>query len=92
MNPPTSPLEKLVDILGALKAGKVPSQAQLNIIIRELLQSEVLQANSGLGAGYGPVSDDVGKVVMDVRECLQVVLDAGGVINRESCSAPSLRH
>lgn len=83
LNPPTSPLEKLVDLLGAFKAGKVPSQAQLDTLIRKVLASEVLDVHTGLGSGYGPVSDDVRKVVLDVRECLQVMLDAGGVINRE---------
>ena len=83
---PTSPLEKVVDVLGALKAGKLPSQAQLNAIIRELMSSEVLDTQSGMASGYGPVSDDVRKVVLDVRECLQTILDAGGVINCEFLS------
>ncbi|KAF7976112.1 hypothetical protein HWV62_7545 [Athelia sp. TMB] len=78
---PTSPLEKVIDVLGALKAGKLPSQAQLSAIIRELMFSEVLDTQSGMASGYGPVSDDVRKVVLDVRECLQTILDAGGVIN-----------
>lgn len=70
--PPTSHLQKVVDVLAALKAKKLPSQNQLNAILQVLLRSDVLNVH-----GYRPTSDDARKVVLDVRECVQALLQIG---------------
>lgn len=73
--PPTSHVQKAVDVLAALKAKKFPSQDQLNAFLQVLLRSEVLNIH-GI-SGYGPVSDDACKVILDVRECIAALLLIG---------------
>lgn len=73
--PPTSNVQKAIDVLAALKAKKFPSQDQLNAFLQVILRSEVLNVH-GI-SGYGPVSDDARKVVLDVRECIDALLQIG---------------
>lgn len=73
--PPKSLVEKAVDILAALKANKLPSQSQLNTFLQLTLRSDFLEVQ-GL-PGYGPVSDDARKVILDLRECVDAILQIG---------------
>lgn len=73
--PSTSHVQKAVDVLAALKAKKLPSQDQLNAFLRVLLCSEVLDVH-GI-TGYGPISDDARKIVLDVRGCIDALLQIG---------------
>lgn len=84
--PPTSKLDKTVDILGAFNAGKLPSQDQTNRILQLLLRSDVLSNNAG-GAlsGYGPLSQSGKKVVSDFKELVYATLLFGMEKNGESC-------
>ena len=72
---PTSRFQKGIDVLAALKANKLPSQEQLNSFLRLVLHADVLDVDGV--AGHGPVSDDVKKVVFDVRESVEAVLQIG---------------
>ncbi|KAJ4499888.1 hypothetical protein C8R41DRAFT_566752 [Lentinula lateritia] len=55
---------KLVDIVAALDAGKLPSQHQLNHLIKVALKSEILYPKEGSSSLAGH------KVLLDVREVL----------------------
>jgi hypothetical protein len=79
---PTNYIQKATDILAALKANKHPSQEQLNQFLQLLLRSEFLDVNVPT-TGYGPVSDDVKKVVLDLRELVEALLMIGMEKNGE---------
>ena len=83
---PTSHFQKAIDVLAALKANKLPSQDQFNAVLRLFLRADVLDVDGV--AGHGPVSDDVKKVVLDVRELVEAGLQIGMEKNGESCSVP----
>ncbi|KIM72026.1 hypothetical protein PILCRDRAFT_16512 [Piloderma croceum F 1598] len=74
---PTSHIQKAIDVLAALKANKLPSQNQLNLFLQSVLRSDVLDVNGHGVTGYGPVSDDARKVILDLRECIEAVLQIG---------------
>jgi hypothetical protein len=85
---PNSHFQKAIDVLAALKANKYPSQDQLNSFFQLLLRSDVLDVNGNGVSGYGPVSDDVRKVVLDARELVEAVL----MIGMEKNSEQTLHH
>ena len=71
-------VDKLVDILVAFNAGKLPSQAQLSRFLRILLSSELLRQESGIKTtSVGPMSKDGRKVLNDVRNLVQSMLQFG---------------
>jgi len=81
---PTNYIQKATDILATLKANKYPSQEQLNQFSQLLLCSEFLDVNVNVPTtGYGPVSDDVKKVVLDLRELVEALLMIGMEKNGE---------
>ena len=75
-------VDKIVDILVAFNAGKLPSQAQLSRFLQILLSSELLRQdggseNIGKTTGVGPTSKDGRKVLSDVRNLVQSMLQFG---------------
>jgi hypothetical protein len=81
--PPIAPkLHKAADVLAAINSRKLPSQDQLNSILRKLLKSNVLSDPAAL-AGYGPLSDRSRKVMVDARELIEATLQIGMEKNRE---------
>ena len=78
---PTTKFQKVIDVLAALKANKLPSQDQFNLFLQVLLRSDVLDV--GVTPGHGPVGDDARKVVLDARECLEAALQIGMEKNGE---------
>ncbi|PPQ70990.1 hypothetical protein CVT24_009945 [Panaeolus cyanescens] len=74
----TTALDKVIDAITAFKAGKLPSQTQIEHALRGLLNSEFLQEEGGpTMAGNGPFSKEGRKVLGDVRELVQAVLEFG---------------
>ena len=72
-------VDKIVDILVAFNAGKLPSQTQLSRFLRILLSSELLRQD-GIGnktTSVGPMSKDGRKVLNDVRNLVQSMLQFG---------------
>ncbi|KAL4248743.1 hypothetical protein ABKN59_007176 [Abortiporus biennis] len=67
-------LEKAMDIVAALRAGKFPSQSQLNIIFEHLLRSDVLSQSN---AREGEISKQGQAVIDSVRTFLQVSIQVG---------------
>ncbi|GLB39185.1 hypothetical protein LshimejAT787_0603470 [Lyophyllum shimeji] len=71
-----TPLEKAADILAALQSGKLPSQDQLDIILRSNLRSSLLQCDLSV-SGSGPLSENGRRVVDDTRELIESILQFG---------------
>jgi hypothetical protein len=67
-------VDKAVDILVALNAGKLPSQDQLSNFLQGVLKSDILR-DSGLG--YGPLSANASKVLEASRELVESLLRFG---------------
>jgi hypothetical protein len=70
-------VDKIVDILVAFNAGKLPSQAQLSRFLQILLSSELLKQDGGRETSVGPMSKDGRKVLNDVRNLVQSMLQFG---------------
>lgn len=66
-------LTKAVDIIAALRAGKLPSQEQLNGILRTVLQQTALES----GSANGPLSEHGRQVVSDLRNLVDAFLALG---------------
>lgn len=82
---PDEPLNKLVDVLAALSAGKLPSQAQINTFLRRVLNSNILQESQYTQGrttphilhGNGPLSKRGRKVIQDLVEFIEAFLQFG---------------
>ena len=74
-------VDKIVDILVAFNAGKLPSQVQLSKFLQILLSSELLRqdgsSESRTTTSVGPMSKDGRKVLNDVRNLVQSMLQFG---------------
>ena len=76
-------VDKIIDILAAFNAGKLPSQAQLSRFLQILLSSELLRQDGGSesiigkATSVGPMSKDGRKVLNDVRNLVQSMLQFG---------------
>ena len=73
-------VDKIVDILAAFNAGKLPSQAQLSKFLQILLSSELLGQDGGsqsITTSVGPMSKDGRRVLNDVRNLVQSMLQFG---------------
>ncbi|KAG6833041.1 hypothetical protein H0H87_012052 [Tephrocybe sp. NHM501043] len=73
--PPHSPLDKLVDVLAGFQAGKLPSQEQLEVILRSVLCSDLLKDDPQFLSG--PLSGNGKRVVADLNEALEATLQFG---------------
>jgi Family of unknown function (DUF5923) len=71
----TTGLEKLFQSLGAFSAGKLPSERQLEYILRKALNSGLLLDEAFLR--NGPLSDRGQKVLQDLREVIEAILQLG---------------
>lgn len=68
-------LEKVSECLGALTAGKLPSESQLEDILRVVLKNELL--DDQVFGGYGPLSERGRQVLRDSREVVEAILQIG---------------
>ena len=85
-------VDKIVDILAAFNAGKLPSQAQLSGFLQILLSSELLRLDGSQRktTNVGPMSKDGRRVLNDVRNLVQSMLQFGleknGMEMKTSCN------
>ncbi|KAF5383154.1 hypothetical protein D9615_004963 [Tricholomella constricta] len=70
-------LDKSADALAAFQAGKLPSQQQLDVFIRTITGSSLLHYDSQAFNGAGPLSENGRRVLNDIREVLESVLQLG---------------
>ncbi|CAE6407789.1 unnamed protein product [Rhizoctonia solani] len=72
--PPKSAWDKSADALGALAAGKMPTQRQLDSVLSALLSSDLLKVSntaSGVLSAHGQA------LVLDIREIIQAIARIG---------------
>lgn len=74
---------KLAEFLDAIQKGKLPSQDQLNIILRTILKSSLLRDDSHVVPRYGSLSQSGERVLEDVREMVEALLQIGMEKNGE---------
>ncbi|KAJ1311508.1 hypothetical protein OPQ81_009994 [Rhizoctonia solani] len=72
--PPKSAWDKSADALGALAAGKMPTQRQLDALLNALLSSDLLKVGN---TASGTLSEHGRALVLDVREIVQAVARIG---------------
>ncbi|KAG9126944.1 hypothetical protein FRC07_001277 [Ceratobasidium sp. 392] len=72
--PPKAAWDKAADALGALSAGKMPTQRQLDAALSSLLSSNVLKVGA---TSTGALSDHGKVLLLDVREIVQSVARIG---------------
>lgn len=72
-------VNKLVAILTAFNAGKLPSQDQLSVFLRFILNSELLREDTGTDVlpGNGPMSKQGRKALSELRNVIQATLQFG---------------
>jgi hypothetical protein len=88
--PPRTNLDKAADVVAALRAGKLPSQAQFGHVLCSILQSRLLDPH-GLAAatssaqlvGGDKLSRSGRRVLADVREIIQAIQEWGVTKNCE---------
>ncbi len=99
--PAKSQLDRLADVLAALRAGKLPAQDQLNEVMRIALQSDALdgrRAEMVLGnqalLTHGSIDESGRKVVEDVKQVIEAALQIGLEKNGEVYDAhiPPILH
>lgn len=78
--------DKVADVVGALGAGRLPSQAQIDHAFRNLLNSDILKVESG-GTQLPPsLKKELAVIVDDVKEVIAAMLEVGGEKNGSSVS------
>ena len=72
-------VNKLVAILTAVTAGRLPSQDQLSVFLRFILNSELLRegTRTDVLSGNGPMSKQGRKVLSELRNIFQATLQFG---------------
>jgi hypothetical protein len=74
----TTVIDKITNILVDLNTGKLPSQTQLSKFLQNLLSSQLLKQDHGnKTSGHGPLSKEGRKVLSDVRNLVQAMLQFG---------------
>lgn len=80
--------DKVADIAGALEAGRLPSQSQIDHAFRCLLDSDILKVESANTHLPPSLREELVNVVNDVREVVAAMLEVGEEKNRSSTSLP----
>jgi hypothetical protein len=81
--PPKEAWDKVADALGALAAGKMPTQRQLDAVLSALLSSDMLKVGN---TATGTLSAHGRRLVLDVRDVIQAVARIGMEKNGERLS------
>ena len=73
--------DKVADVVGALEAGRLPSQAQIDHAFRSLLNSDLLKVE-GENTHLPPsLAKELVPIVDDVKEVVTAMLEVGGEKN-----------
>ena len=88
IKPTEAQINKLADVIGALKAGKLPSQAQTTQVLRVVLDAGFFDDKQGQH-GYGPLSEPGMALMQDVRAAVEALLqfniEKNGASQRLQC-------
>lgn len=69
--------DKVADIAGALEAGRLPSQAQINHAFRVLLDSDLLKVESTNAHLPPSLRKELVTIVNDARDVLAAIIEIG---------------
>ena len=83
--------DKVADIVGALEAGRLPSQAQIDHAFRSLLGSDLLKVESGSTPLPPSLTKELVAIVENVKEVVIALLEAGGEKNGLPASHPHFK-
>lgn len=70
-------VDKIVDVLAAFNAGKLPTQDQIARFLQYLLNSELLKEDDKALHGRSPLTKQSRKVVRDANGLMQALLQFG---------------
>lgn len=73
--------DKVADVVGALEAGRLPSQAQIDHAFRSLLNSDLLKVEGGNTHLPPSLAKELVAIVDDVKEVVVAMLEVGGEKN-----------
>jgi hypothetical protein len=73
--------DKVADVVGALEAGCLPSQAQIDHAFRSLLNSDLLKIESSATHLPPSLTKELVVIVDDIKEIVAAVLEVGGEKN-----------
>ena len=85
--PPAWYTDKIADVAGALEAGRLPSQAQIDRALRSLLNSDLLKVGSENTQLPPPLAKELVVIVGDVKDVVAAILEVGGEKNGSSVSS-----
>jgi hypothetical protein len=91
LGPSRDVLVKAAAAFGALSAGKLPTEGQLEHVLRSCLHSTILNDKDAIG-GRGPLSQNGRKLLADTREVIEAVLQVGMEKNCWLSANAVLRH
>ena len=80
--------DKVADVVGALEAGRLPSQAQIDHALRGLLNSDLLKVESGNTHLPPSLAKELVVIVDDVKEVVAAMLEVGEEKNSLSVPPP----
>lgn len=83
--------DKVADVVGALEAGRLPSQAQIDHLFRSLLDSGLLKVDNGDTHLPPSLEKELVVIVDDVKEVVIAMLEVGGEKNGSSTTPYFLR-
>ena len=79
--------DKVADVAGALEAGRLPSQTQIDHAFRSLLNSDLLKVGSENTQLPPSLAKELVVIVDDVKDVIAAILEVGGEKNGSSVSS-----
>ena len=79
--------EKVADVVGALEAGCLPSQAQIDHAFRSLLNSNLLKVGSGDTQLPPSLAKELVVIIDNAKELVTAILEVGGEKNGSPASS-----
>jgi len=78
--------DKVADVVGALEAGRLPSQAQIDHAFRSLLDSDLLKVESANAHLPSSLRKELVVILDDVKEVVTAMLEVGSEKNGSPAS------
>ena len=78
--------DKVADVVGALEAGRLPSQAQIDHAFRSLLDSDLLKVESANAHLPSSLRKELVVILDDVKEVVTAMLEVGSEKNGSRAS------
>lgn len=79
--------DKVAGVVGALEAGRLPSQSQIDRTLQSLLNSDLLKVGSGNTQLPPPLAKELVIIIDNAKEVITAMLEVGGEKNGSSASS-----